>query len=592
MRKIYILLTASLILFGSCEDYLDRKDENSDFLSEEDVWRDKNKINSIAFRLYDCTEWWFETRYTYQRRQSAGTGKNYANTCQFSGEVITTRSLGGSDAVMRGDWWEAVNRHTFANPDFHMAWEDMWEAVYVSNTILDQIDNVPLDVMTNDERNQVKGEAHLFRALAYHEISKRWGAMPYFKEKIFPETDLNRVRPTYLEQINDIVADCDSAIMFLPEVSYLNHASMMGRMGKAAAMGLKSRALTTAASPNYTPNNGSDPDLWERAAVAAWELIQLSRTSDKVGLYDGEYTHIFHTEPGTIEGVWPRYFATERPNLYTLSWMWQGVDGYHGLSPTQEMIDLFETADGWPITHPSSGYSDQDPYTNRDPRFYEDILYHGSTWSKTTENQTMDMRTEPLGADRTTPNGSDFGNSKTGYLVRKLIPDRWNRKKYDVPKYVNAPYIRMAEIYLNYAEAVNEAYGNPQAMAPGADITAVDALNAIRNRVGHVNVRPEFTTDYQLFQDRVRNEFQVELCFEYHIWFDLIRWRTAREKLDNHNFHGVRIIEDATAPTGVRFERFEIPWERRFEDRHYRYPLRQSDLEIFELPKLVQNPGW
>ena len=587
-----ILITLVLMLTG-CEDYLDRKDENSDFLTEEEVWRDRNKIQTIAYRLYDCTGYWFETRNDWTGRHPAESGKNYGNVCQFSGEVIFTRSLQANDRVLRGDWWEAVNTTNFANPDFFNSWIDMWEAIYVANSILHKIDDVTPDVMKVEEKNQIKGEAYLFRALGYHEISKRWGPMPYFKVKIFPDTDLNIERPTFLEQINDIVADCDSALMYLPKVGYLNDPVMMGRIGKAAAMGLKSRALTTAASPNYTPGNVSDAALWERAAIAAWELIQLSGSSDQVGLYQGEYGHIFHTEPGTIEGVWPRYFPASRPGIYNLSWLWQNVGANSGgLSPTQEMVDMFETADGWPITHPSSGYTDQDPYVNRDPRFYKDILYHGSTWSKTAENQAMDLRTQPLGEDRSTPNGADFGNSKTGYLVKKLLPDRWNPTKYNDFKFVNAPYIRMAEIYLNYAEAVNEAYNNPQAMAPGADLSAVDALNTVRNRVGHVNVRPEFTTDYLSFQERVRNEFQVELCFEYHIWFDLLRWRIAHEKLHNYNFQGMRIIEDPSAPTGLRFERFEIPWERRFEERQYRYPLPQADLELFEIPKIQQNPGW
>ncbi|OWW24579.1 hypothetical protein B4Q04_14775 [Zobellia sp. OII3] len=593
MKYNYILLILSIVILVGCEDYLDRRDENSSFLTEEDIWRDKNKINGMAFRLYDTMEWFFETRYDYNGRQSAGGGKNYGNSCQFSGEVLNTRSVGPNDKVIRGDWVGAVNDQ-FANPDFQMAWEDMWEAVYVSNSILYGIDDVTSDVMTKEEKNQVKGEAFLFRALGYHELSKRWGAMPYIKEKIFPETELNLPRPTYKQQITDIVADCDSAIAYLPKVSYLNDPVMMGRMGKAAAMALKSRALTTAASPNYTVNNESDTELWEKAAQAAWDLIKLSETSDKVGLYQGDYNNIFHTEPGTIEGVWPRYYEPSRPssNLYFHTWLWINIGGYAGLSPTQELVDLYETADGWPITDSRSGYDDQNPYENRDPRFYKNILYHGSTWSKFSENETIDMRTDPLGVDRTTPNGADFGNSKTGYLVRKMLPDKWNSKKYNDSKYINAPYIRMAEIYLNYAEAVNEAYKNPNAAVPGASLTAVGALNAVRNRVGMADVRPEFTTDYAVFQERVRNEFQVELCFEYHIWFDLIRWRIAHEKLDNYNFHGVKIIDDASAPTGVRFERFEIPIERRFEEKHYRYPLRLGDLQIFELPEMKQNPGW
>ncbi len=590
----YILLFLSVFLLAGCEDYLDRTEEGTGFSTEDEVWRDRAAINSFAFRLYDTLGWMFETRVTHSDRFRSGRGKNYGCVEVFSGDIIFKRPLKVHSSVLAGDYMGVIN-DPFANPDFYDTWSSNWELVYVTNNILDRIDEVTTDIMPQNEIDQVKGEALLFRAFAYHELSKRWGALPYIKTKIVPETDLNLPRPTYRELITDIVADCDAAIQVLPEVSYLNDPVHMGRMGKAAAMALKSRALTTAASPNYTANNQKDTELWEMAATAAWDLISLSQTSDKVGLYQGDYSNIFHTEPGTIEGVWPRYNVpiSASRDLYRLSWLWRNINGDAGYSPSQELVDRFETADGWPIDHSNSNYNEQDPYANRDPRFYKDILYHDAPFPKVSENDRMDMRTTPLGEDRTSPNSSTYGNSATGYFARKIIPEKYNKKAYNRTLYVNAPYIRMAEIYLNYAEAVNEAYGNPNATAPGASLTAVDAINAIRDRVGHVDVRSEFTADEASFREVVRNEFRIELCFEYHSWFDMIRWRTAKEELDGKDFHGVLIIDDAAQPTGVRYERFLIgQGERVFDDRMYRYPLRQSDLEVFEVPQLTQNPGW
>ncbi|WP_170179708.1 RagB/SusD family nutrient uptake outer membrane protein [Flavivirga rizhaonensis] len=593
MNCKYILVIISVFLLTGCEDYLDRIDEGVELVSEDEVWKDKNKINSFAFRLYDTQEWMFETRYDFNARQNANLGKNYGSVMTFSGEMHNNRPLAVVDAVTSGDYISALN-NSFANPDFWDCWYDMWEAIYVSNSILDRIDDVTEDIMSTDEKNQIKGEAYLFRAFAYHELSKRWGPLPYIKTKIFPDSDLNLPRPTYREQITDIVTDIDIAIGLLPEVSYLNHPNNMGRMGKVAAMALKSRALTTAASPNYTANNQKDTELWEMAATAAWDIIQLSQTSDKVGLYQGDYNHIFHTEPGTIEGLWPRFNPqiNAYSGIYTHAWAWRNIGGDAGYGPPQELVDSFETADGWPITHTSSNYNEQDPYTNRDPRFYKDILYHDAPWPKNAETDRMDLRTTPLGKDRTDPNSSGYGNSITGYFAKKCLPEKYNRTAYRTTKYINAPYIRMAEIYLNYAEAVNEAYNNPNATAPGASLTAVEALNIIRNRVGHVDVRPEFTSDYLTFQKVVRNEFKIELCFEYHSWFDLLRWRTAKEELDGRVFHGVLIIDDASQPTGVRFEKFPIQRNRVFQDRNYRYPLKEADLQVYEIPNLTQNPGW
>ncbi|WP_139958290.1 RagB/SusD family nutrient uptake outer membrane protein [Flavicella sediminum] len=593
IKNRYIIIFISALFFMSCEDYLDKQDPDDSFATEDEVWQDKNKINSMAFRLYDTTEWMFETRHNWGGRQDAGFAKNYANTMVFSGEVIYNRHLGVEDAVKKGDYFTAINT-SYANPDFHDVWYDCWEAIYVANSILDRIDEVPSTVFTDDERNQVKGEALLFRALSYHELSKRWGALPYLKEKILPDTDLNLPRPTFLEETNAIVSDIDAAIAVFPEVSYLNHPQNMGRMGVVAAMALKSRVLTIAASPNYTPNNQKVKELWERAANAAWEVIQLSQTSDKVGLYQGEYNHIFHTEPGTIEGLWPRYSTPISPSsdAFTFSFAWKFIGGYAGYGPSQELVDKFETADGFRISEAGSTYNDQNPYENRDPRFYLDILYHDAPWAKTTEADKMDLRTEPLGVDRDKPNTSEFGNSSTGYLIRKQMPNKFNKKSYNNAKYINAPYIRMAEMYLNYAEAVNEAFENPNATAEGASLTAVQAINVIRNRVGHVDVRAEYASDYLTFQKTIRNEFAVELCFEYHSWFDMLRWRTAKEELNGRVFHGVYIIDDASQPMGVRFEKFPINQNRIFEDRNYRYPIKESDLQTFEIPNLTQNPGW
>ncbi|AUP80660.1 RagB/SusD family nutrient uptake outer membrane protein [Flavivirga eckloniae] len=589
----YIFIFISVFLLAGCEDYLDRTG-TSELTPEEEAWSNRVIITSFAYRMYDTMGWMYEIRQDGFNRRESGPGKNYGSCVVFSGEVIDMRSHFVHNDVFKGDYVDAL-KLSFANPEFWDAWYDNWELVFVSNNILDKIDEVTTDIMPQNEIDQIKGEAYLFRAFAYHELSKRWGALPYIKTRIFPDSDLNLPRPTYREQITDIIADCDMAIATLPEDSYLNDPVNMGRMGRAAAMALKSKALTTAASPNYTANNQKDTELWEMAASAAWDLIKLGQTSDKVGLYQGDYGEIFHTSRGTIEGVWPRYFGESDAGAYNLSWLWVRTGGKTGYSPTQELVDRFETADGYPISHANSNYNEQNPYVNRDPRFYKDILYHGAAFPVISDSDLLDMRTSPvIGDDRSKPFSTDYGSSTTGYLARKFLPEKFNLTGYRRNTFVNPPYIRMAEIYLNYAEAVNEAYGNPNATAPGASLTAVEAVNAVRNRVGHVDVRPEFTTDEGVFRELVRNEFRVELCFEYHTWYDILRWRIGQEEFDGKRMHGVLITEDATQPTGVRYERFPIEQgpPRIFVDRMYRYPLKESDLQIFEIPLLTQNPGW
>ena len=152
----------------------------------------------------------------------------------------------------------------------------------------------------------------------------------------------------------------------------------------------------------------------------------------------------------------------------------------------------------------------------------------------------------------------------------------------------------MAEMYLNYAEAVNEAYKNPNAAVPGASLTAVQAINRIRNRAGHVDVQSEYTSDYEIFRGRIRNEFAVELSLEFHYWHDIIRWKIAHEIIDGKQFHGFLISDDPSKPMGLRFERFAIdfPGPRVFKEKHYRYPFREDDLIKLKNFNLNQNPGW
>ena len=588
--KYIIILLLLVVVFSSCEDYLDRKDPSTEYIPEEDIWADKKKAESIVHRMYDCTGWWMLTHYDYEGRHSAGPSKNYGDIGILSGEYILTRAIHQLTQMVYGDWESGV-KNSYSNPDFYDSWEDCWELVYVSNLMLDGLKNAVLDErFTEAEINQLKGESYLFRALGYFEITRRWGQMPYFTERMRPDMELNVPRPeTFLENVNAMVADCDSAIMYIPEISYEGDPVYMGRCGKAAAYGLKAKILVTGASPAYVDAGNDAKALWERAASAAWDLIALSNTTEKLGLYEGNYVEIFHTLPGTIENVWPIYQAPKDPQWYWTSFLSARMGGYHGFSPSQELVERFETADGWDIKDPRSGHNPQDPYTNLDPRFYKDILYHGCEWAVTAEGQKIDMRTTPKGADRPAP--GKFGDSETGYLVRKLVPEKWNKAQsaYNTSKYLNPPYMRMAEAYLIYAEATNEAWG-PKQKAPGADLTAVEALNVIRDRVGQVGVREEYTGDQDIFRERVHNEYYVELCFEYHLWLDQLRWKEA-EEYDNYNFHGVNIIEDASQPTGVRYEKFAIPIERHFDkNKHYRYPLRKDDLYLYDQWK--QNPGW
>ena len=253
--------------------------------------------------------------------------------------------------------------------------------------------------------------------------------------------------------------------------------------------------------------------------------------------------------------------------------------------------EMFEMADGRAIKDAGADYDDQNPYVNRDPRFYYDILYNGVKWGNNKgvphyfelwEYNTYD---NSKSADMMALFSQTY-NPRCPYLIRKWWPETANKWENDYNYYMPAIYIRVAQLYLDFAEAANEAYG-PETKVPGTDMSAVDAINIIRNRVGAVPVRNEYKANKEIFRERIRNERAVELCFEDHRWYDIRRWRIAKD--------AVKVIYKAvitrTGKDQFRFEYMEHPdYKRVFEDKHYWYPIPKSQMEM--LNNVEQNPGW
>ena len=169
-----------------------------------------------------------------------------------------------------------------------------------------------------------------------------------------------------------------------------------------------------------------------------------------------------------------------------------------------------------------------------------------------------------------------------------------------------AIYIRVAQLYLDFAEAANEAYG-PETKVPGTDMSAVDAINIIRNRVGAVPVRNEYKANKEIFRERIRNERAVELCFEDHRWYDIRRWMIAEDLFKgeypimgvkatpiNHSYTADQLkVEKACTYKLTDFTYEYVPVRtavRTFNKRNYWYPLPMD--EVAALDNLQQNPGW
>ncbi len=296
-----------------------------------------------------------------------------------------------------------------------------------------------------------------------------------------------------------------------------------------------------------------------------------------------KYKNIFVTKAGGTTPVTKEYlFSSPQRNTmtnYIVTFAFSHITGKDAVysSPTQNYVDLFEMANGLPINDPESGYNENDPWVNRDPRFRYNILLDGD---RQVVNLTDDRAFVQLyigGRER------KVSCSVTGYGWKKYWDETMNRFDnghtrliYDVPR------IRYSEIYLIYAEAANEAYG-PFGKAPGAAITAVDAINKIRARAGMPDVHTKFLGSTEAFRPRIWNERAVELAFEGERWYDLRRWHVAH--LPEHTgLYELQFDKEHT------YFRRVLSREIVFTERHYFMPFPVQQANLYREWK--QNPGW
>ena len=282
------------------------------------------------------------------------------------------------------------------------------------------------------------------------------------------DEEVNLPRNTYEQCLQQILDDCDTAAHYLPnayngnnEEFDINHT---GRATATAALALKSRSSLYAASPLFSAN---DALKWQRAAASAKAAI------DVIGALPFIDELFYHDQnsPELIMRKYAQNRSLESANFPTV------LLGNGRTNPSQNLVDAFPMSNGYPIGDAvNSGYDEQDPYQGRDPRFYRTILYHGATFKDT----LIDMSTTGANSALASPERA----SRTGYLLRKWMSESVNldvsNPKSDIHYFA---LFRKVEMYLNYAEAANEAWG-PDGDPLGLGLTAKQAINAVRNRAG------------------------------------------------------------------------------------------------------------
>ena len=441
-------------------------------------------------------------------------------------------------------------------------WYSYYSRIRSANVLLDNSGQLKGDTALI---RTVIGEAVFLRAYFYYKLVRNFGGVPLIQNAQKLTDSLSVPRNSYDECVKFISDEMDKAASMLP-ISW--DESNVGRATKGAALAVKSLILLQAASPLNNPTN--ERVKWQKASDASKAVIDLGVYSlypdyAKLFLDDNNqevifdmqfsYPYIITGDPGEIVGT---NFEIEPQNLTC----WGMV------RPTQEYVDMFEMANGKPITDPTSGYNPQDPYKNRDPRFYASIFYNGVSWRGETVETFQNGKNGPGIQD-------NFGTSSTmsGYYCRKFT-DPSIPSVYLVDKVqANWILIRYAEILLNYAETLIEL---------GDENTARTYINMIRERVG---MPPTSATGIDLV-NLYRNERVTELGMEEQRYYDLRRWKLAAEVL-NRPVHKMNIVKNDNGTFTFDVEEMS---PRIFPDRMYWWPIPID--EIRKNRNLVQNPGY
>ena len=554
----YIYISAAISIaftLSSCNGFLDR---------EEDSFIDK----TATFDSYNRTKQYLTYAYTllpdglnrFSREAMLASATDDAEFAIESAEIQQFNN--GS--------WNALN-----NPDD--VWNRYYSGISKCCTLLENTDHVNLDISRLDPDKQVeyanslkdirmwRAEARFLRAYFHFELLKRYGPIPIVTSTLSINGNYeNTPRPTMKEVVDFIAKECDIAADTLELTPWRNVNDAFGRATKGAALALKSRLLLYAASPLYVDfgdtneaNKPTDVALWKSAADAAKAVIDLNQYE-----LASSYADLFKNDFQNKEYIFVRRYAAnsdfEKSN-FPVSFGGQG-----GTNPSQNLVDDYEMLDGTPFDWNDPAKAAQ-PFENRDARLGGTILMNMAPF------KGKKVATYPEGADATpNPNAT-----KTGYYLRKFLNEDVNIQTGGSSSGHVVPLFRLAEIYLNYAEALNECDPtNP-------DIALY--LNKVRNRASLPNVS---ALSQEQMRAVIQHERRVELAFEEHRSWDVRRWKIASSTL-GAPLMGVQIERKPFG--GYTYMPVKVE-QRVFQPKMYWYPIPQS--EVLKLKQWKQNKGW
>lgn len=632
---------------SSCQDYLDKEPDST--VSADDAFANFRNFQGFVEEIYNCIPDKEKCNYC----PSWNWGDDEIFNPEADNKMTHQVDLGNFRAwESTGNWLKRDGSSTSTNKFDHGIWNHAWYCIRKCNLGLQNIDKFVTG--SAEEKKLIEGQLYFFRAWWHEELMEYFGGMPYVDTFLGDNAEQRLPRLTYQECADKAAADFRKAADLLPinwdktSAGLATQGKNELRINKIMALGYLGKTYLWAASPLMkngaqagASKNGKtydyDQEYAKKAAEAFGELLSLVETGQtQYALAEFKYSDIYNHEksadanscfsdifytkkqnwkmPGTVEAIFRGPSADFNGSNWNTSKVFgpkvQKVVAHDNVihQPTANLVEAYGMANGEPIylvengqyvLNPKSGFDPEHPFKNRDPRFYHDIVFDGFKYLNGTPGQYADLQYCQL---YTGGNMRPVANaSRTGYFIQKLVPHTCNEvdKDYDWGSALHCylPYMRLADIYLMYAEAC-AAFGGATGKSSNFSKTAEDAINTLRDRCGAGHVAPEFVADSHKFMDEVRREREVELSFEGFRFCDLQRWLLLTEapynqkfsqefdRVESADFYKTHDAKDAK----VANYRRKLILTRNFDAKHYWFPLPIKETQISS--EFKQNPGW
>ncbi|KGL58903.1 RagB/SusD family nutrient uptake outer membrane protein [Polaribacter sp. Hel1_85] len=577
-NKIITIITLALGATG-CSDFLD---DDVQYTREEVITESRARSRGFIENIYPDYDYEFNK--------------------DFGVEVLTdnaVQNITETPAAATGYWSPTYNPYGYV-------WQQSYDNIRQVYQYITLVHDTGLPFQLTDadgEDNPTNintlrryyGEAYFLKAFAEWELLKYFGGpsendemlgFPIVNEILENEDYITLKRNTYQECFDQIMKDLDTAIEYLPleysgtGISDGTTAIETGRASGMAAYALKAKVALFAASPAFNPTN--DIEKWELAATYAEDVITQNGGLRSLQAFN-------FSNDSNSDHFW-RLRNTYQSNDLEKSYYPPTLYGAGIINPSQNLVDAFPDSQGYPITDGTSSYDPSTPYAGRDQRFYKFIFYNNDECFDTescTDFNPLEIYRGGL------DNYGGFKNSvgtRTGYYLKKYM----NNLDFD-PSSLSATttqprvYVQLGltEVYLGYAEALNEIHNDPTTAPAGHNFSAKEVLQKIRIRAGYTSSDPHLdnsSSNQSDFEVLLRNERRIELCFTSDRFHDLRRWK---EIVNIEDIKGVKVTknEDDT----FSYEDIIVE-ERNYEEKNYYLPLPYG--EVIKSTILEQNKGW